>query len=177
MQITILSSTVGQATSKAGKPYSFVELAYKGEDGQVKGKKVMPFGESKPVYEALAKAGSGEFYTIGAVKNDGTGYWDWISATKSDGGPTSVGTKNTSASAGIGASSTVKSSYETSEERAKKQVYIVRQSSITAALGFLGGKAKSVTEVLQIAKQFEQYVFDIAEPKAADITELEDDVL
>ena len=175
MQITILSSTVGQATSKAGKPYSFVELAYKGEDGQVKGKKVMPFGESKPVYEALAKAGSGEFYNIGAVKNDGTGYWDWISATKSDGGTTSVGTKSASPTTPTGG--TVKSSYETSEERAKKQVYIVRQSSITAALGFLGGKAKSVTEVLQIAKQFEQYVFDIEEPKAADITELEDDVI
>jgi hypothetical protein len=53
-----------------------------------------------------------------------------------------------------------KSNYETPEERAKKQVYIVRQSSITAALTFATGKKIStVKEILDIAKQFEAHVF------------------
>lgn len=53
-----------------------------------------------------------------------------------------------------------KSTYETPEERAKKQVYIVRQSSITAAIAYLKGQdSASVDDVLDLAKQFEQYVF------------------
>lgn len=54
-----------------------------------------------------------------------------------------------------------KSTYETPEERAKKQVYIVRQSSITAALTYIGDTKKvSTNDVIAIAKQFEAYVFD-----------------
>ena len=176
MQITVINATVGQATAKSGKPYNFVELAYKGADGAVKGKKIMPFGEGKPVYDALAKAQNGEVYEIQAVKNESSGYWDWVGATKGAGTTSNVEGGNVTKPAG----KVLGSTYETPEERAKKQVYIVRQSSITAALGFLGGKSKSVDEVVQIARQFEQYVFglgDVQEEKVSEINELEDDVL
>ena len=55
-----------------------------------------------------------------------------------------------------------KSTYETAEERAKKQVYIVRQSCINYAIGLMGlAKTKpSVEEAIKIAKQFEDFVFD-----------------
>lgn len=50
-----------------------------------------------------------------------------------------------------------KSTYETPEERAKRQVFIIRQSSIASAIALKGQKA-SVEEVLKVAKQFEAFV-------------------
>lgn len=160
--ITVLSATRQQATSKAGKPYSYVELAYKGDDGQVRGKKVMPFGEFKAVHDALAQAQGGEVYNITAIKNEASGYWDWTAASKSDGsapapqasGPSQAGTSSGGKVTG--------SNYETAEERAKKQVFIVRQSSISAAINFLvdAKKSSTVEQVIDVAKQFEAYVFN-----------------
>ena len=50
----------------------------------------------------------------------------------------------------------------TPEERAKKQVYIVRQSSISSAIAYATGvkAVKTVDELLGIAKMFESYVFN-----------------
>lgn len=56
-----------------------------------------------------------------------------------------------------------KSNYETAEERAKKQVYIVRQSSLSSAINFMeatGNKKFTEFDVIALAKQFEAYVFD-----------------
>lgn len=57
-----------------------------------------------------------------------------------------------------------KSTYETPEERAKKQIYIVRQSSIGHAIELAKHNSpkgnSSFTEVLELAKLFENYVFD-----------------
>lgn len=53
-----------------------------------------------------------------------------------------------------------KSNYETPEERAKRQVYIVRQSSISSAVGAATLlKLKSKEDILNLAKYFEAYVF------------------
>ena len=172
MQITVISAEKAQGTSKTGKAYSFVELAYKGEDGKVTGRKVMSFGESKKVFDALSSAGNGDVFEINSVKNEATGYWDWTGATKSTGGAVGAKPNTTSTPAG----KVVGSNYETPEERAKKQVYIVRQSSITAALTFLGGKTKSTDEVIQVAKEFEAYVFDLGQPEVA-ATPFVDDVI
>ena len=55
-----------------------------------------------------------------------------------------------------------KSNYETSEERAKRQVYIIRQSSLSTAVATLSVGAKKVepTDVIKLAKQYEAYVFN-----------------
>ena len=168
MDITILNAAKGTAMTKTGKPYTFIELAYKGSDGAVKGKKIMPFGESKVVFDALSSAQSGEAYSISMVKNEGTGYWDWTGAVKG------VGAGNDAApvvSAAKPAGKVTGSNYETAEERARRQVYIVRQSSITAALAFLGSKAKTTDDVINTARVFEAYVFDkdVAAAPAAEL--------
>lgn len=51
--------------------------------------------------------------------------------------------------------------FETKEERQQKQIYIVRQSSISSAIDLLKTEKKvpNVFEVLDVARQFEQYVF------------------
>jgi hypothetical protein len=176
MQITILSATKEQGTSKTGKPYNYVELAYKDTEGKVSGRKIMSFGDSRPVYELLSKASPGEHYKINLVKNEGSGYWDWTAAAKADDNEPTTGGGSLPAAPRAGGGKVVGSNYETAEERAKRQVYIVRQSSITAALNFLNNKAKSVSEVLQIAKEFENYVFDTGKAPVAEILEIENDI-
>lgn len=67
-----------------------------------------------------------------------------------------------------GAGTTTKvigSNYETKEERAARQRLIVRQSSITAALAFLGGKPGDINKVLETAEQFCDWVFEVKPDK------------
>lgn len=177
MRITVLSATKEQAVSKAGKPYTYLELAFKGSDGKVQGRKVLPFGESKVVYEALGTATTGETFEINTVKNEGTGYWDWLGVTKAGVGENSTSVmKPTAASTG---GKVTGSNYETPEERAKKQIYIVRQSSISAAIALAGHGAipAQIETILKVAKQFEQYVFDTGVPAATQsIIDMSDDV-
>jgi hypothetical protein len=76
-----------------------------------------------------------------------------------------------------------KSTYETPEERAARQVLIVRQSSISSAVEFaVAHKVKDPQEVIAIAKQFEDYVFgndkvkqEVVEVKP-NFSDLEDDI-
>jgi hypothetical protein len=53
------------------------------------------------------------------------------------------------------------SNYETSEERAQRQVYIVKQSSISSAISLLKTEqnSPSVEEVLSVAQSFVDFVF------------------
>lgn len=184
MLITVLSAVKTQATSKAGKPYSYIELAYKGEDGKVQGKKVMPFGESKQVADMLDQAQPSEVWNITMVKNEGTGYWDWTNAKKSDGTATTTTEASVALTTRQPAGKVIGSTYETPEERAKKQVFIVKQSSISNAITLLlaNGGQTTVEEVLLTAGKFERYVFSLEEvaiPKKVDslsITEMEDDI-
>lgn len=57
------------------------------------------------------------------------------------------------------------SNYETKEERAARQRLIVRQSSLTAALAFLGGKPGEIHNVLKVADEFCNWVFEVKPDK------------
>jgi len=164
MQITVLSVSKTQHMTKTNKPYFQLEIAYKGEDGQVKGKKLMPFGSTKPAFDALEKAQGGEAWDITLIKEGE--YWSWISAKKSD-GSAPVADTPTKMTSTAPAGKVVGSNYETKEERAIKQRYIVRQSSLANAIA-LNPKA-SVATVIEIAKEFETFVFseEVAAPAAA----------
>jgi len=62
------------------------------------------------------------------------------------------------------ASQPSRSTYETPEERAKKQVYIIRQSSFSSAIAGLGAGAKAPVkfeDALAYAKNIEKYIFDM----------------
>ena len=178
MIITVLSAVKTPAVSKAGKPYTYLELAYKDGEGKVQGKKVMPFGESKPVFEALGAAGAGENFNISLVKNEASGYWDWTAASKA--APGTIVPVASATDIRQPAGKITGSNYETSEERAKRQVYIVRQSSITAALTLISlqGRKTGITpqDVLDVAKEFENHVFDIKPEPAAAVDIFEDDI-
>jgi len=164
MQIELVSVSV----EDKGK-YSMALVAYR-ENGQLKEKKLMSFGGGAGAFKVLTKASQGQVYTITTVKND-KGYWDWTEAT--------LGTAAPAQGGGQVATASPKSTYETAEERANRQVLIVRQSNISSAIEFLKlnpKKTPTTAEVLEVAKQFEAYVFGRKEESAGGLAELEDDV-
>jgi len=166
MQINIINVDVGNATTKTGKDYQFLDVTYKNMSfqGKVESKKIMPFG-SKEVMATLSKATKGQAYTLLREK-DKDGYWQWISITEGDVQlDTTTSTSNASGNPAKSSGATVapKSTYETAEERAKRQVYIIRQSSITAAINTIKNDKKALTplEVIDVARVYEAYVFGI----------------
>ena len=153
MQITIVDiSSLQSLVSQSGKAYKAAELTYKNEQGQIASKKIMEFDKLLPSFLSFK---SGDVLDVVEVENGA--YPKWVRASVVTGGSQPV--KNSTGSGGGTPKSS--STYETSEERAKKQVYIVRQSSIGHAVNLLGGGAK-LALVLDTAKAFEEYVFGLA---------------
>lgn len=76
----------------------------------------------------------------------------------------------------VKATPTPKSTYETAEERAAKQVYIVRQSSISSAIALNNNAKATPTDIIKTAKVFEDYVFGNSPKKDSDFQGDEADV-
>lgn len=169
IQIQFLSVT----EENRGK-FKMAEVIYKDlNSGKPGNKKIASF--SKGVYDVIVKAKSGDLFTVDMQKND-KGYWDWTQVKPTD----SVST--TSSAEGKSSFPAPKSNYETPEERAKKQVYIVRQSSLSTAVDYLNGtgaiKKSSAQDVILCAKEFEDYVFGRdaeSSPSLADLPALDED--
>lgn len=150
--------------------------------GQTSSKKLMSFN-NPAVYKTIVDAKKGEVYNVEMQKND-KGFWDWVAvslANAVNAGSTGSPEPITKASGSTGYASP-KSTYETPEERAKKQVYIVRQSSISAAIDTLktDKKSPSAEEVIALAKQYEAFVFgtNVEPPKLEDLPtfDLDEDI-
>ena len=161
MKIQILNVTITTTPTAKGS-YQTADVAFKNLSfqGKVEGKKVMSFGATKDSFGVLATAQPNEIYDVNVVKND-KGYNDWVSMTKGN-ADSGAPQQPTAGQSPAGNATTRTSTYETPEERAKKQVYIIRQSSIGSAVTALACGAKSppkVGEVLEYAKQLEAYVF------------------
>jgi len=167
MQITVIDVTENTKKSESGRTFQQLEVAYKNEQGQPQLKKLISFSNPN-VFKAAKDWVKGDVVNVTTVKNEKTGYWDWI-GLEGDG----IVAENKPASAATGARVTG-SNYETKEERAARQVFIIRQSSLSTAVELLG-QGKSVADVIATAKQFEAYVFSKAEGADA-INELQDDV-
>jgi len=167
MQITVIDVTENTKKSESGRTFQQLEVAYKNEQGQPQLKKLISFSNPN-VYKAAKEWVKGDVVNVTTVKNEKTGYWDWI-GLEGDG----IVAENKPASAATGARVTG-SNYETKEERAARQVFIIRQSSLSTAVELLG-QGKSVADVIATAKQFEAYVFSKAEGVDA-INELQDDI-
>jgi hypothetical protein len=162
MNITILSVDIKTVPTAKGS-YQTADVAYKNNSfqGKVEGKKVMSFGATKDSFATLATAQPGQTYEVQIVKND-KGYNDWISMAQAVPGGVIPGASTPAATTGKPASAAPRSTYETPEERAQRQVLIVRQSSLSSAVSLLTTGAKtppSTQAVVEAAKAFEAYVF------------------
>lgn len=139
----------------APKGYKVAEVKYM-RDGKEESRKIMSFAAK----EAFAKLQSMTVFPVDVnivmEKNAKTGYWDWkdieFNTTK----------EATKVAAG---GKVVGSNWETPEERARRQVMIVRQSSISNAIALLAAihpkgipDTIDVAEVTALANGFEQWV-------------------
>ena len=163
--IEIVANPINTVPTAKGS-YQVIELAYKNKSFQDKleGKKVMSF-TNKDVFKVLAEAKFGDVFNVSRVKNE-KGFWDWTAVGSNGAAPAQspdsariVATNNYPATVKTG-NVTPKSNYETPEERAARQVLIVRQSSISSAVEFaIANKIKDTDEVLRLASIFEDHVF------------------
>ena len=162
MNITILSVEV-QTVPTAKGSYQKANVAYKNNSfqGKVEGKQIMSFGATKDSFATLAQAQPGQTYEVQIVKND-KGYNDWVSMAQAVPGAASPVATPQAGATGKAPAASPRSTYETPEERAQRQVLIVRQSSLSSAAAVLTTGAKtppSAQAVVGLAKEFEAYVF------------------
>lgn len=146
-KITILKSSV----QKQPKGYWVAEVAYKTDDGKTKGMKILDFVQ-KDVFAVAKEAKPGDILDADFEKN-AKGFWTFKTLV-----PTGL-KEDVSAVATVSAPAS-KGNWETSEERAARQVMIVRQSSLSAANATLeANKGKfSPEDVIDVAKIYEAYV-------------------
>lgn len=147
----------GVDVSKDPKGYMRAEVKFTRE-GKDETRKILSFA-SPAVFASLTAFKTFPVdVNVRMEKNEKTNYWDWKEIEiqpKMEQNETAQATTR-----GV----TYKSTYETPEERARKQVYIIRQSSVSTAVELAKAQApkgttKSVEEVILEAKVIEKYVF------------------
>lgn len=163
--------------TKTNKPYQVAHVTYRDDQGKLAERDIMPFGNQANSNKFLSTAAPG-FYTITLEKND-AGFNDWVSVTA---GEAVQGNAAPTARPAGGASPAPRNTYETPEERAIKQKYIVRQSSLTNAISLFELDKKhvpTIQEVIATAKAFEDYVFGVKQQEEGGLgglNEIEDDI-
>lgn len=170
MQIQILATSIETKPTAKGS-YQQLEVTFKNLTfNKTESKKIMSFGANAGAFKVLADAQAGQVYEVTVVKN-AQGYNDWTAVVPSNGEATPA-----SAPANKSAAPAARSTYETPEERAQRQILIVRQSSLSAAVSTLAVGAKSLKpeDVVAVAKIYENYVFDIKDPGPSGFEDMPD---
>jgi len=178
MQVNVVDvSNLNTHTAKNGREYQSVEVMYKNDQGQAQNKKLMSFA-NPAVFKAAQAWTKGDVVFVSTEK-DTNGYWQWtavgnadsVSDKRSDDAPATQGNAAKPATRVSG------SNYETSDERAARQVMIVRQSSLSNAVATLGieGSKASATDVISLAKLYESFVLGTVS-NTPDITDEPSDI-
>ena len=154
----MIVSISGVSVVDKGK-YKAAEVSFN-KDGKDEKRQIVSFGESEPAFNALAALKTFPANVKVSMVKKGQ-YWNWTGIEVVGSGASETTAKTAGKVTG--------SNYETPAERARRQVYIVRQSSGTLALAFLkhnlGDKKISMTELIDTAKAIEAYVFEQTEPE------------
>jgi hypothetical protein len=163
--ITVVQVSQKTATSKAGKPYRLVELAYKNNtfQGKLEEAKINQYSK---VFNEVSGMKQGEVYDVVKEKDD-SGFYQWLEVKQA--APGSAANAPTPTATETKGYATPKSTYETPEERAKKQVYIIRQSSISAAINVLSVGAKTPPSTELILKEAQKYTDWVLNGPAVDL--------
>lgn len=156
MLVKVVSVNREDVPNKNGKgTYGKLTVAYRDDKGKLSEKSILSF-TNPAVFKAFERAEAGAEIN---VKSEKVGdYWNWTAIL--------TGEETSSpqqAPANNGATRVTGSNYETKEERALKQRYIVKQSSLSAAVSILTVGAKTPPEVdavIALADKFVDYVFE-----------------
>jgi len=176
-QIEVINVQSSTKPAKSGT-YTQLDVAYKRVDtGKIEGKKVMSF-VNKDIFNLFSKATAGQVFDITTEKVGE--YWQWTEASVASGNGGTSNAGDTPIAKSFNASPAPKSTYETAEERAKRQILIVRQSSLAQAVDILSvnpGKDKlSLEDVLHLADKLVSWVFETAPPPSMDIGDMDNDI-
>ncbi len=163
MQIEIINVAVTQVPTAKGS-YGRAEVTYKNKSYQdkVESKPIMDFS-AKDVFNTLKDSKFGDQFTILREKND-KGFWDWKKiVTEADQAMFNEEEKKNrsiSSMATPTANTSPRSTYETADERAARQVLIVRQSSVSSAIAALKTEKVQLdaNQIVDLARQLEAYV-------------------
>lgn len=173
MQVTIKNVNVewvGEGRKKYGK--ATVEYSYNGESRR---QNIMSF--SNPDVFKKVQELTGQTVEVEVGKND-KGYSEWRSISVLAAGAGQQTTSGSGSSATGTATRVTGSNYETKEERAARQVLIVKQSSLSAAVATLtvnAGKEKlQIEDVLDLAQKYSDWVFE--KPSLGGVEEMSDDI-
>lgn len=166
MQITVIDVSQQTHAAKNGRTYQSLEVAYKNDQGQTQSKKLVSF-TNPDVFKVAKDWQKGAVVEVTTVK-DANGYWQWTGL----GGNAQVATETKQATPSTRVTG---SNYETKEERAQRQVYIIRQSSLSSAVELLKGSTNKAQDIISLAKEFEAYVFEQSSGIDA-INAIEDDI-
>ena len=134
------------------KPYSQAVVTYTTERGENKEKKIMSFS-NPAVFAAVSKI---KHPTVVEVENDGAPYYNWtkLSLVAEEAAPKGANAP------GATSVKVATSTYETAEERKIKQLYIVRQSSITNAIARAAQHPDpNSIDVLALAQMYVDFVY------------------
>jgi hypothetical protein len=164
MQIQVISVSKPEWKEKPPKAkWQEVTLTYSA-GGKTTAKKFLSFD---PIFNKIKEMEDGEQYDV-TMEKEGD-YWKWKEVVKMAAGGAGTGQEATK-------QVSRPSTYETPEERAKKQLYIIRQSAINYALDYSKAvKAlKSKEEVTDLAQYFISFVLNGDAMEA--IINMEDDI-
>lgn len=115
-------------------------------------KKVVSFGDNKPVFDVLTTQALPGVFEI-EIDEDSQ-YKNWVKATPI------AKQMGQSAEVGKAPTASLKSTYETPEERAQRQVYIARQSSLERASEYYQELAPDVVKILELTDIYVTYVME-----------------
>lgn len=175
MHIKVLAVELKEV-KEGKKDYKILDVSYKNlEFNKVEGKKIVSFA-SPDVFNALKGANAGDEFEVTKGEKSAAGFVPWTRCVSATGNFSSGTDAQPTTTNTVASKSTPRSTYETPEERAKKQVYIVRQSSIGYALTTLGNEAKEVGTkgVCQIAQQYFNWV--MGNDPVQELMNMEDDI-
>jgi len=153
MQITLKEVTV-ETVTKGRNKYQVANVVY-AYNGDTRTQKIMSFA-NPDVFKAIQSFSPGDALEVALTKNE-QGYTNWAKVQGLGSGNTMP---NKAAPAG---GKVVGSNYETAEERKIRQMYIIKQSSISSAIELLklNGKTDATAEdVVNLAQEFVDFVYE-----------------
>lgn len=167
-----------QVAKNGGGTYPGTRFSYRDDNGALKeqGFHQNTFKFNAGLKTQLANLNPGQKFVMNKTKEGD--FWK-VNSILPDDGAVNVPQQGTTTGGKATPTASPKSTYETSEERALKQIYIVRQSSLSAAIALVnatGDKKATPQSIITQAKVFENYVFDKEQTtKSTDSLDFQDD--
>lgn len=152
----IFTNYTEEYVDKGKTGYHAMTINYSAK-GESKQKKVMSFS-NPAVYNTIKTLKGGETIDVEFVKDDK--YFNWATVKVVE--TSNSGTSNS----GSPAPTRIGGTYETADERARKQVYIIKQSCLAQAVAYVKetDSTDNIDNVLNTAQQFVDWVLHEDKP-------------